>query len=92
MQSVREEGSYANGRVHVELLPAEVYGPACEKQFSLRRLGAVLTEAETDEHLQKEMLKVGSCDGWLPVVPLPPPLLFHAKCQLNMHARQTMLS
>ena len=60
VQSVREEGSYANGRVHVELLPAEVYGPACEKQFSLRRLGAVLKEAEAEEHLQKEMLKVGS--------------------------------
>ena len=60
MQAVREEGAYANGRVHVELLPAEVYGAACEKQFSLRRLEGALTEVEEREHLQKEMLKVGA--------------------------------
>ena len=58
---MRDEGAYANGRLHVELLPAQLYGAACEKQFSLRRLEAVLTEAEQQEHLQKEMLKVWCC-------------------------------
>ena len=67
---VREEGAYANGRATLELLPPEVYGPGCEKQFSLRRLEAVLGEAEQAEHLAKEMLKVGGVgwlagDGWL---------------------------
>lgn len=57
-QAVREEGAYANGRVHVQLLPEELYGAGCEKQFSLRRLEAVLSEAEQAEHLQREMLKV----------------------------------
>ncbi|PRW58303.1 Structural maintenance of chromosomes flexible hinge domain-containing 1 [Chlorella sorokiniana] len=57
-QATKEEGAYANGRVHVELLPAEVYGAGCEKQFSLRRLEAVLSEVEQQEHLQREMLKV----------------------------------
>lgn len=60
-QVVREEGAYANGRATLELLPPEVYGPGCEKQFSLRRLEAVLGEAEQAEHLAKEMLKVGGC-------------------------------
>lgn len=60
LQATKEEGAYANGRVHVELLPAEVYGAGCEKQFSLRRLEGVLTEAEQQEHVQREMLKVGA--------------------------------
>ena len=60
-QATRDEGAYANGRVHIELLPAEVYGTGCEKQFSLRRLEAVLSEAEQQEHLQREMLKAR---GW----------------------------
>lgn len=62
-QAVREEGSYANGRLHVELLPPEVYGPACEKQYSLRRMEAVLSEAEEAEHVQKELLRVGAAAG-----------------------------
>lgn len=45
--------------MHVELLPAEVYGAGCEKQFSLRRLEGVLSDAEQQEHVQREMLKVG---------------------------------
>ncbi|KAL4443930.1 hypothetical protein ABPG75_011667 [Micractinium tetrahymenae] len=59
-QAVREDGAYANGRVHIELLPAELHGSACEKQFSLRRVDAVLSEAEQQEYLAKEMLKVAS--------------------------------
>jgi hypothetical protein len=62
-QAVREEGSYANGRLHVELLPPEVYGPACEKRYSLRRMEAVLSEAEEAEHVQKELLRVGASAG-----------------------------
>lgn len=63
LQAVREEGAYANGRLHIELIPAEVYGPSCEKQFSLRRLEAVLSEAEQQDHLQKELLRVGCWKG-----------------------------
>ena len=62
-QAVREEGAYANGRVHVELLPPEVYGAGCEKAISLRRLDGVLSEAEQQEHTQKELLKVGAAGG-----------------------------
>jgi len=62
-QAVREDGAYANGRVHIALLPEELYGAGCEKQFSLRRLEAVLTEAEQQEHLSKELLKVGWGEG-----------------------------
>lgn len=54
---VREDGAYANGRVHIELLPAELHGSGCEKQFSLRRIEAVMSEAEQLEYLAKEMLK-----------------------------------
>lgn len=86
-QAVREEGGYANGRVHVELLPTEVYGAACEKQFSLRRLEVVLTEAEQQEHLAKELLKVrpgvgqaGGQGGTCGLLPLPPLLLLLLCC------------
>jgi hypothetical protein len=58
VQAVREEGAYPNGRLHLELLPAQLYGPACEKQYSLRRLEAVLSEEEAQEHLQKELQRV----------------------------------
>lgn len=79
MQATKEEGAYANGRVHVELLPAEVYGGGCEKQFSLRRLEAVLSEAEQQEHMQREMLKVGrDTEGF--GMGLPPPPWCHVAC------------
>jgi hypothetical protein len=79
MQAVRAEGSYSNGRLHIELLPTAVYGPATEKQFSLRRLDAVLSEAEQEEHMQKELLRVR---GGLRVPSLPEPvaLLCSSKC------------
>lgn len=58
-QLAKDEGCYANGRLHVELLPPEVFGPACEKTFSLRRLEAILTEAEAEEHIAGQLKKVG---------------------------------
>lgn len=56
---VKEEGAYANGRVHVDLLPEEVHGPGCTRDFLLRRLDAKLAEEELQEHLAKELSKVG---------------------------------
>lgn len=56
-QVVREEGAYANGQVHIELLPAELHGSACKKQFSLRRVEEVMSETEQQDYLAREMLK-----------------------------------
>lgn len=58
-QAVRDEGAYSNGRVHVEPLPKGIHGsngPA--KNFNLRRLDAVLTEKETEDHCSREMAKL----------------------------------
>lgn len=60
---VREDGAYANGRVHIELLPAELHGSACEKQFGIRRIEAVLSEEEQEEHLARELLKASGGAG-----------------------------
>ena len=54
------EGSYANGRVQVEPLPAEVHGPGAVRELSLRRLEAVLSAKEEEEHVARELQKVGS--------------------------------
>eukprot|EP00887_Chlorella_sp_A99_P005757 scaffold1.g5757.t1 len=59
-QAVKEEGCYANGRLHVELLPPELHGAGCEKAFSMRRLEAVLTEAEVEEYVATQLKKVAS--------------------------------
>lgn len=69
-QVVRGEGSYPGGRVHVELLPAEVHGEGYQRDLSMRRIEAVLGDKEIKEHCAKEMLKVGGVgwlagDGWL---------------------------
>lgn len=64
-QVVKEEGCYANGRVHVELLPSEVHGLACEKTFSLRRLEAGLAEAEVEEYVRAQLMKVSWSHPWL---------------------------
>ena len=65
LQAVREEGSYPGGRVHVVPLPEEVYGAGASRDFSIRRIEAVLGEKELKEHLNKEMLKVGQDFGVL---------------------------
>lgn len=56
--AVREEGAYANGRIHVEPLPNEIYGSAATKDYSLRRLDAVLDDKEAEEHCAKELAKL----------------------------------
>ena len=38
---------------------AEVFGPGCEKAYSLRRLEAVLSEPEAEEHVAGQLKKVG---------------------------------
>jgi hypothetical protein len=59
VQVVKEEGCYPGGRVHVELLPTEVYGPGCRRDFSLRRIdGGPLGEKDLNDHISKELLKV----------------------------------
>jgi len=56
--AVREEGAYANGRVHVTLLPEGVHGAASARDYSLRRLECVLSEQEVQDHCQKEMSRL----------------------------------
>ena len=57
--AVREEGAYANGRIHVEPLPSEIHGVSSTKDFSLRRLEAVLNEKEVEiDHLQTTVISL----------------------------------
>lgn len=53
-----EEGVYANGQVVVQPLPEAIFGPAAERTVPLRRLDAVLTEEQLQEHCEKELQKV----------------------------------
>ncbi len=62
-QVVQQGGVYANGQVVVQPLPAAIYGESTERTVPLRRLEAVLTEEELQEHSNKEMQKVGR-DSW----------------------------
>ena len=57
-QVVQQGGVYANGQVVVQPLPAAIYGDTTERTVPLRRLEAVLTEEELQEHSNKEMQKV----------------------------------
>jgi len=57
-QVVQQGGVYANGQVVVQPLPAAIYGDITERTVPLRRLEAVLTEEELQEHSNKEMQKV----------------------------------
>jgi len=54
---------YANGQVVVQPLPVAIYGESTERTVPLRRLEAVLTEEELQEHSKKEMQKV-SHNSW----------------------------
>lgn len=58
VQVVSQGGVYANGQVVVQPLPAAIYGETAERTMPLRRLEAVLTEEELQEHSNKEMQKV----------------------------------
>ena len=55
---MQQGGVYANGQVVVQPLPAAIYGDTNERTVPLRRLEAVLTEEELQEHSNKEMQKV----------------------------------
>lgn len=57
-QVVQQGGVYANGQVVVQPLPAAIYGDSAERTVPLRRLEALLTEEELQEHSNKEMQKV----------------------------------
>ncbi|KAL0055144.1 hypothetical protein WJX82_007626 [Trebouxia sp. C0006] len=59
-QVVQQGGVYANGQVVVQPLPAAIYGDTTERTVPLRRLEAVLTEEELQEHSNKEMQKAPS--------------------------------
>ncbi len=60
---MHQGGVYANGQVVVQPLPAAIYGQSTERTVPLRRLEAVLTEEELQEHSNKEMQKV-SYNSW----------------------------
>ena len=49
---------YANGHVTIQPLPAELHGSQVRRMLPLRRIEAVLEQAEAQEHLGKELLKV----------------------------------
>lgn len=59
-QVVREEGCYANGRVHVHQLPETVYGGKIPKIFSLRRLEGVIAKPDIEEHCKREESRLPS--------------------------------
>ena len=61
LQVVSEEGVYANGQIVLQPLPEAIFGSDVERTVPLRRLDAVLSEDQLQEHCQKEMLKVGVC-------------------------------
>lgn len=61
LQMVVEEGVYANGQVVVQPLPEAIFGPAAERTLPIRRLDAVLTEEQLQEHCHKELQQV--CSG-----------------------------
>lgn len=54
----KEEGSYPNGRVHVEQLPVQVHGKGSLCQFSLRRIEEKVDDAAAHEHCQKDIAKL----------------------------------
>ena len=49
---------YANGHVTIQPLPPELHGSQVRRTLPLRRIEAVLKEAEAEEHFSKELLKV----------------------------------
>ena len=49
---------YANGHVTIQPLPPELHGSQVRRTLPLRRIEAVLEQAEAEEHLSKELLKV----------------------------------
>lgn len=57
---VRQEGAYANGRVHLQLLPAEVYNETNLHTFSLRRVDCILTDEQVQSYTAKELGKLPS--------------------------------
>ena len=65
-QVVSQGGVYANGQVVVQPLPAAIYGESVERTMPLRRLEAVLTEEELQEHSNKEMQKVCQMHNLIP--------------------------
>ena len=65
LQMAVEEGVYANGQVVVQPLPEAIFGPAAERTLPIRRLDAVLTEEQLQEHCDKELQQVdpGCCNS-----------------------------
>ena len=61
VQMVVEEGVYANGQVVVQPLPEAIFGPNAERTLPIRRLDAVLTEEQLQEHCDKELQQVCLC-------------------------------
>lgn len=61
LKDVREEGVYANGFVTVQPVPLEVHGPHARKILPLRRIEKVLEDDDLEDHVTKELQKVGPC-------------------------------
>ena len=57
-QVVLEDGTYPGGRLTVQPLPAQVYGEGNLRTLSLRRVEAIVSEADAQDHIDQELLKV----------------------------------
>ena len=72
LQIALEDGAYAGGRVTVQPLPEQVHGQGNLRTFSMRRIEAVVSEADAESHMERELLKV------LPAAfPSPPRICTH---------------
>ena len=58
LQIALEDGAYAGGRVTVQPLPEQVHGQGNLRTFSMRRIEAVMSEADAQSHIERELLKV----------------------------------
>jgi hypothetical protein len=81
-QVVQCEGCYSGGRVTVTALPQELLGPENLHTWPLRRLDGLVSDAELQEHVARELTKVcgavlqtdtmkmssshSSCHQWMP--------------------------
>ena len=54
-----EDGTYPGGRLTVQPLPEQVYGRGTLRTFALRRIQSVISDADAQDHIERELLKVG---------------------------------
>ena len=58
LQVVLEDGTYPGGRLTVQPLPEQVHGKGTLRTLSLRRIQGIPSEADAQDHIERELLKV----------------------------------